>query len=151
MKRIFESITEFFKTENLTVHRIGNDEAYSMTFKGQHGEWVCSAQAFEDDRTFVFYSACPVKASPQNYPAVAELLNRLNYGMLCGSFELGYFDGDIRLRTAIEVPDHDLEHLMIDRVVYNNIATMDMYLPAILSVVERGMAPLDAISDALLT
>lgn len=151
MKKIFESVAAFFEAEKWEVHRIGGRSAYSMKFRGSNGEWVCVAEAFEDDRTFVFYSACPVKATEKTYPAVAELINRLNYSMVCGNFELGYADGDIRLRTTIEMPGCDLEHLMIDRVVYNNVATMDLYLPAIQSVVERGVPPLDAISDAMLT
>ena len=150
MKTIFQSITTFFDAEKWHVNRIEKKSAYSMKFKGSNGEWACIAMAIEEDRTFVFYSVCPVKAAKEIYPAVAELINRLNYCQLCGNFELGYLDGDIRFRTNIEMPDQDLEHLIIDRVVYNNVTTMDLYLPAILDVIQNGAAPLDALSNALL-
>lgn len=150
MKTLFESITEFFAVEKWTINRIGNGSAYSMTFKGSNGEWVCNAHAYEEDRILVFYSVCPVKAPETAYQAASELINRLNYSLLSGNFEIGYLDGDIRFRTSIEIPGHDLEPLMIDRVVYNNVATMNMYLPAILDVIQKGAKPINAISDALL-
>jgi len=150
MKEIFKSVAVFFEKESWPTNRIEGETACSMRFKGRHGEWTCVAQAYEEDRPFVFYSSCPVKASAETFPAVCELVSRLNYSMLCGNFEIGYLDGDIRFRTSIEMPGHDLEHLMIDRVVYNNVATMDMYLPAILDVVENAARPIDAISNALL-
>ena len=150
MKTVFESITEFFAAEQWLIHQIGHKTAYSIKFKGSNGEWVCVAEAFEDDRTFVFYSSCPVKAPEETYHAVAELISRLNYCLVCGNFEIGYLDGDIRFRTNIEVPGHDLEPLMIDRVVYNNVVTMNMYLPAILEVIQKGATPLNAIASVLI-
>lgn len=149
MKTIFESITAFFAAEKWPVHQIENKHAYSMKFRGGNGEWVCVAESYEEDRTLVFYSVCPLKAGRENYPALAELINRLNYCQVCGNFELGYLEGDVRFRTNIEVPDQDLSPLMIDRVVYNNVATMDMYLPAIDEVIRKGTAPLDAIAKVL--
>jgi len=149
MKTIFESMAVFFRAEDWVVHQIGDETAYSMKFKGTNGEWVCIAEAFEKDRTFVFYSSCPIQAPTERYPGTSELINRINYGQVCGNFELGYIDGDIRFRTNIEVPDQDLSHLMIDRVVYNNVATMDMYLPAILDVIQKGATPLEAIEHVL--
>lgn len=149
MKTIIKSIEEFFVTEGWRIHQIGDEPAYSMTFKGSRSEWVCIAQAFEDDRRFVFYSACPVKAPSESYPAVAELINRINYCLVYGNFELGYFDGQVRFRTSIEVPTQDLEPLFADRVVYSNVATMDMYLPAILDVIQKNASPMEAISRAL--
>lgn len=150
MKSIAESIAEFFAAENWAIRNVGRDTAFSMTFKGNSGEWTCVAQAFEDERHFVFYSACPVKADRKSFAAVAELITRLNFSLLSGNFEMGYLDGEIRLRTGIEIPGVDLHRSLIDRVVYGNVATMDMYLPAILDVIEKQATPLDAISNTLL-
>jgi hypothetical protein len=149
MKALFESITTFFADEQWPINRIGNKEAYSLKFAGSCGEFICVAEVFEEDRAFVFYSSCPIKAPEATFGKVAELINRLNYCQLYGNFELGYLDGDIRFRTSIEMPGYDLEPLMIDRVVYNNVATMDMYLPAILDVIQHGTLPLDALSKSL--
>lgn len=149
MKSIFDAISAFFEKEKWQVQRVGSEPAFSMRFKGSHAEWICIAQAFEDERRFVFYSACPVNAPREACPAVAELLSRINYCLVFGNFELGYLDGQVRFRTSIEVPDQELAPLMVDRVVYNNIASMEIYLPALLAVIQKGAAPLDAIAKVL--
>ncbi len=145
MKSIIESVSAFFAAEQWPARQVGGRNL-SMRFKGNQFEWDCVASTDEDERTLVFYSLCPATAGKDSFPRVAELLCRLNYAQLCGNFELGYLDGDIRFRTSIEVPDIDLSHALIDRVVYNNVATMDMFLPALLSVIQDGTAPLEAIA-----
>ncbi len=146
MKTIFQSVSAFFEAEKWPVSKVKDQASLSMLFKGSHLEWTCLANAYEDERTFVFYSFCPFKASKESYPRVAELISRLNYAQLCGNYEMGYLDGEIRFRTSIEVPDSELSHLLIDRVVYNNVATVDMFLGAFISVVQESAMPLEAIA-----
>lgn len=149
MKTIYEAITTYLKADGWPIHEIKGQTAYSMKCQGKNGEWTCVAQAYEDNRQFVFYSSCPMRATSERYAAIAELLTRINYTMLSGNFEMNYLNGDIRYRTSVEMPGHELGAFVIARVIYGNVESMDLYLPAILAVIENGSTPLDAICEVL--
>lgn len=149
MKPIVDSITTFLQADGWPLHPIEGQSSYSMRFQGKSGEWTCIAQAFEPERRFVFYSACPIQASNETNPAVAELLTRINYTLLVGNFEMNFLNGDIRCRTSIDSPGHELGAFLIQQVIYINVSHMDAYLPAIRAVIEQGMSPLDAIHTLL--
>jgi hypothetical protein len=147
--QLIRVVTDFFESEKWRINPIEGDTAFSTRHTGKATSWVCVGKTDEADRSFVFYSVSPIKAPKESYPAIAELLSRINYSLHSGNFELGYFDGDIRFRTSVEVGADSLGHAMIDRVVYNNVVAMDLYLPAILAVVAEDAKPLDAIAKAL--
>ena len=77
---------------------------------------------------------------------VAELLTRVNHGMILGNFEMDYADGEVRYKTSAYLeeitPSKDLFHTL----VYTNLLVMDKYLPAIMSVIYAGMTPEQAIA-----
>ncbi|MBQ7529958.1 hypothetical protein IJT10_08700 [bacterium] len=50
------------------------------------------------DTSMVSYATCPVSASG-NEEKVVEFLNRANYGLVNGCFEMDYDDGEIRYRA----------------------------------------------------
>lgn len=150
MKSLMRCATEFFEREGWAIQGVPDSFDLALPFNAVNGQWTCIARGYEEDRTFVFYSLCPFKSTPSRHAAVAELICRLNYSALSGSFELGFLDGEVRLRTSIEVPETELTPDLIDRIVYNNVATMNLYLPAFRAVIEDGVSPLVALSDALL-
>lgn len=49
----------------------------------------------------VFYAVCPLRADEQYLSAAAEFINRANYGMNLGCFELDHNDGEIRYRISV--------------------------------------------------
>lgn len=150
MTPLIELMAAFFEDEKWASPRDVQASSLRTVFKGDSASWPCVGYADEAERNFVFYSICPQQAARQHYAAVAELLTRLNYSLPYGNFEMGYLDGEVRFRTSLETPDVDPSRLSIDRLIYNNIATMNLYLPAVIVVAENGVPPLDAIADALL-
>ena len=60
------------------------------------------------DNGILVYAVCPINASEDVRPVVAEYLTRANYGMKCGNFEMDYSDGEVRYKSYLhcssEVP-----------------------------------------------
>jgi len=148
MGKIFDAVTTFLKEDGWPVRRIGKDLAYSVTFEGENGEWACVAQVVEEENLFLFYSACPVAAPPERRAAAEELLNRINFNLKVGDFEMDLADGHIRFRTSLDVTGHTPGALLINQVVYTNVLSMDKYLPFIKAVLEGTMTPADAAAAA---
>ena len=64
---------------------------------------------------------------------VSEAINRVNYVLLFGSFEMDMKDGEIRVRAVLE-SDTFVSEQMIDRAVRRSVDLADQYQAAILAI-----------------
>jgi hypothetical protein len=147
MATIFEAMHTFFTEDDWPVHQIGDDPAFSMTFQGENGQWVCIAQGVEELDRFIFYSVCPLDVPEGRRPAVAELLTRINYDLIIGNFEMSYETGDLRYKTSIDVEGDRLTPALVKQLVYSNVAAMDFYLPSIMTTIYGKMSPAEALAE----
>lgn len=143
---IFEVMSDFFKAHDWQFEQIENEPTLRLIFQGDNGRWDCYARAKETEQQFLFYSICPVTVPESQRLAIAELIARVNYGMIIGNFELDFIEGEIRYKTSIDVEDDQLSFALIKSLVYTNVIMMDRYLPAIISVISDNLLPEAAIN-----
>ncbi len=144
MGKIYAALLQFFDDWFFTQ----NDEEtfLRLLYEGKQGEWNAYAQAREEQQQFIFYSIYP-KAVPEfQRSAMAELLTRINYGLVLGNFELDYADGEVRYKTSIDVDQAELTADLIKPVVFANLGTMNGYWPALTALVENGVGPQEALA-----
>src|SRR5262245_43680871 len=131
MQSIFEVTAVFLVADSWPVMRVNETSTLSMRYQGDNGVWTCVAQTLEERRTLLFYSICPLAVPPEKYGDMLEFIARANYGMLGGSFEFDLNDGDLRYRTGVTLPETDINAAIVRQVVYDNVTSMDIYLPGI--------------------
>jgi hypothetical protein len=154
MGLIFDTMAAFLKEDGWGINRIGDSLGFSMTVKGDNGQWACIAQADEEARIFLFYSVSPIDVPSAKLPAMAEFTAYANFNTLLGNFELGLDTGDLRYKTSLslkEIPDaalqaNDVLKTLIKQLVHINVFMMDQYLPGILAVCNDEATPKEAIS-----
>lgn len=144
---MFGALVRFFAEENWAATPIAGETVLQMAFQGHTHQWMCFAQAREDLGQVVFYSVAPVAVPAEKRLAIAEFITRANYGLVIGNFEMDFDDGELRYKSSI-----DLEGVAPDRafflpLVYTNVATMDRYLPGVMSVIYGDVAPDEAIAQ----
>ena len=66
-------------------------------------------------------------------------------GLWLGNFELDFRDGEIRYKTSLHIGDGLLTVDMLSALLGANVATMDRYMPGIMSVLWNDVSPEDAI------
>ncbi|KXK49156.1 MAG: hypothetical protein UZ13_03283 [Chloroflexi bacterium OLB13] len=145
MRSMFEAATQFLVDDGWPVKRIEETNSLHMLFKGENGVWTCIAHALEERRSLLFYSVCPIEIPPEQYGEVMEFITHANYGMLNGAFEFDLSDGDLRYRTALTVPDADPTPKSLQFIIYDNVTTMDLYLPGLYAVASGETDALHAI------
>jgi len=151
---IFDTAVAFFAEDDWPVTLMAHETAASVTVRGENGYWDCVAQAVEEDRLFLFYSASPFEPPQEKYAQMEEFVARANYGTLLGNFELDVIGGGLRYKTSLSVrhvPDDTLQEdgmlrRLIRQAVYANVAMMDRYLPGIRAVLLDGVPPAEAIA-----
>ena len=144
MGKIYDSLIKFFYEDWFFTQ---NDEAtfLRLLYDGKNGEWVSYAQAYEGRNQFVFYSVYPQSIPDHQRPSMAELLTRINYGLVLGNFEMDYEDGEVRFKTSIDIENSDLTADLIKPVVFANLGMMDRYWPALTAVFDDRAKPKEAI------
>jgi hypothetical protein len=146
MSAILETVMEFFEEDAWPFTRVEDWPAVRTGFKGDSAEWICYAQAREEQAQCLFYSVCPINIPEEKRPAMAELLTRINYGLFIGNFEMDFSDGEVRYKTSIDVEGDRLSATLVKNMVYANVLTMDRYLPAVMSVIYSDTPPAQAVA-----
>jgi hypothetical protein len=144
-KGVREQMIRFFEQDGWPAVTVPGSGALQITYQGQHGNWVCYAQARDDSSQFAFYSVCPIKAPELRRVMVSEFITRANYGLIIGNFELDLDDGEIRYKTSIDVEQAELSPALMQPLVYANVWTMDRYLPGLMSVIFGNATPVQAV------
>ena len=132
MGRILDAVGRFLDQDDWPHNLIDGRAVYKTGFEGKNGQFTCYAQERTEQDQFVFYSVFPVRAPENRIPDVAEFVNRANYGMIIGNFELDYNDGEIRYKTSVDVEEVDIVEPLIRHLIYANVLTMDKYFPCLL-------------------
>lgn len=144
---VFTAMVDFFEDDKWPFTVVASEPVLSLHFAGEHGHWICYAQARDEQEQFVFYSVCPMAMPDFKRRAVAEFVTRANYGMIIGNFELDYADGEVRYKTSLDVEGTYLSQPLIRQAVYANVLMMDRYLPGLLSLVYTEITPEEAIAE----
>ena len=142
------TVIEFFKAQSWGYRE---DEARPIVYtgiNGQNGQWRCFASANNDARHLVFISIFPIQARPKKRAKCAELLTRINYGLLQGCFEMDFEDGEIRFRTSFGPLDTSIPVEQIENLIFANLAIMDRYFAPIIRVLYTSERPDQALGQA---
>lgn len=146
---LLQTVQTFFQQDGWDFRLLNQAQTLQLAFQGNHDRWTCYAQTNEVQQHFVFYSIAPITVPSEKRMAIAEFLCRVNDGMVIGNFEINFENGEIRYKTSIDVNGDRLTNALIKQLVYNNVLTMDQYLPGIKAVVEVGILPAVAIQVTL--
>ena len=87
----------------------------------------------------------PISIPEGSRPAVAETITRANHRLCNGKFELDLDDGRLRFSICQVLSGAGPDHDMIERLLRLPPIMLDLYLPAVLSVIYGNELPKDAI------
>lgn len=144
---VFETMLDFFETEDWNYIEIPNENALRLAFQGEHGQWNCYAQAIEEYDRFLFYSVLPVNVPDVKMPLVCEFLTRANHNLGLGNFEMNFETGEVRYKTSLDAPVSDFTNEIFNKLVYVNVLTLDRYLPGIMNLIYGNVSPQEAIAQ----
>lgn len=139
---MFDKLTEYLDRIGLPYLRGSNDEK-SLTFLARmfNASFHCILELREQFSVLLFYSIVNVIVPEGKRNAVSELLTRINYELIIGSFEMDFADGEIRFRTSIDFEGNELTVSLIENVVQSNLAISDDYFYSIMRVIMSDELP----------
>jgi hypothetical protein len=148
MNAAYEKLIQHLDGQNIGYFARSEDRSVFADFRGEVGVYRIYAHVDADDSLFQVFGWSPVRVPAGSRPAIAETLARINCGMRVGKFEMHYDEGEIRFQAAQILPDDNLEDETIDRLIGTTMNMLDLYLPALLSVIYGNELPQDAVRHA---
>ena len=146
---LYESLLNFFES-GWFVARNDEQTFLRLLYDGKNGgEWVCYAQAYEEEHLFVFYSVLPTPVEESERMAMVELLTRINCGLKIGNFEMDLADGEVRYKTSVMLENDAWGNDVFRPVVFYNLSMMDRYWPAFQALLNDKRSPQDSLALAV--
>ncbi len=113
---------------NYDVRR-NDDERFvalmGMNLKGKLNS--CRMMIVVEERDIQCFAICPLNATPDVMPQVAEYLMRANYGLRLGKFELDFSTGQIRYQTDLPCTDGVPDIKDVERTIDVTFLMMQRY------------------------
>ena len=151
MTKHLNSIREYCDSQNWN-YSLDEEKGYLTMRMSLKAVDACTIHVqTRDEDGFTVYTVFPVKAPEEKRGAVAAFLTRANYGLILGSFELDFDDGEIRFKVTAICGEQVLSPaVMVDRygegllkVLYGDADPIKM-----VDAIERGDRDEDGESEA---
>lgn len=145
MSRIYDAALAWFESDDWTCDTDPEKGMIVVSVAGRNHQWRCVATCSEQLQVFRFYSLLVPETPGDQRARLGEFLNRANFGLQLGCFEIDYEDGEIRLRTSVDLEGTDDPTAAIRQTVYANVGVADRYYPGIMAVLHADVPPREAI------
>lgn len=76
---------------------------------------------------------------------VCEFMNRVNYELANGNFEMDMEDGEIRFRTYLDLSGADPSKEQILNLIWNAVQSFDNYYPGLTEIIDHDLTPEESI------
>jgi hypothetical protein len=149
MGTLTDSVAQYFLAEGWDVMRSGNDTAFRMGVSTRNARWQCVVNVDEEEGIAFLHSVCPLKASAETRPRIAEFLMRLNRTIYLGHFVMDFDSGEIRFETYVHGENGLIGNDAMETFVSRNIGTMDRHICDIARVISTEIAPAEAMTQVL--
>jgi len=97
--------------------------------KGVNGTFNCAVEVSNNDFFFLFISFNGTNCPPEHRQRFSELLNRINFNLKFGNFELGMESGEIKFRTSLYYEEMEINDKIIENIIIRNIHIHDFAFP----------------------
>lgn len=136
---LYEVTLRFFQSQNWPVQELRPKELLSMAYQSEIGQWNCYMQVQTSSQQLIFYSLCPLTVPESHRAHLAQVLTRLNFGLIIGNFELNLETGEIRYKTSIDLEGTQPVPTLVKQLVISNVTAMETYLPKIMEAIYQAL------------
>ena len=148
MNAAYEKLCDHLTSQNIGFWSRSEDLSICADFRGDVGTYRIFARVDANDSLFQVFGNSPVRVPEGARPAIAETVMRVNCGLKVGKFEMDFDEGELRFQATQILPEDDLDDKTIQRLIGTTMSMLNVYLPAILSVIYGNELPKDAVRQA---
>ena len=145
MNATYEQLISFLDEREVRYISDHDGQSVCADFHCEVGVYRIIIHVDENAELFQIFGYAPNRVPEGSLQAIAETVTRANCGLRVGKFELDLDQGEVRFQASQVLTDDGIGDGVIDRLITVTMAMLDMYLPAVLSVIYGNELPKDAI------
>jgi hypothetical protein len=146
MASTFDWLVTFFAGEQWKFASSAQQQTVSFVFDGKAGPWTTYVKAFDAEQQIAVYGVLPFTIEDDQRLAAAELITRINHGLVIGNFEMDFGDGEVRYKTSLDFEGEVLTDKLVIQLVRANLAIVDSYLPAFIAMAIKRLTAVAALA-----
>jgi hypothetical protein len=116
--------------------------------RGEHASYGVCFRAGDDPPALYCTVELPMPVPENQRARAVDYLNRVNWVLHFGNFELDPRDGQMRFRAMIDVTGATMVPELVGRTVASALSLCERYFPGLMGVVFGGVEPADALASA---
>ena len=103
----------------------------------------------EEQESFLCNTHINLKIPYAKRTQVCEFINRVNYEMVNGNFEMDMEDGEIRYRTSLDVSNAEVSKEQIMNLIWHGAQSFDTFYPGLMDLLYENSTPEQAVNLCL--
>lgn len=144
VQRYFEVLTDNLRRHDVRYSRFEDRAGVQFVMSLRQATFLCTFDV--EGCILKGFAVLGAHAPAERRDAVLGLLNRINWRIAMGNFEMDPDDGEVRLRVYRDERDDELTDAAVERTVRYAIMAVEHFYPAIMGVIWNDMAPEDALA-----
>ena len=128
---IVKAVKAYLKKEELKFDDIGSKKAFMLSFPSKRSRFDCIREFLVISENGIHSSTtCPIKADEDAHDEVVKYINKLNWMLRSGNFEMDPGDGEVRFRLYTDLEGlGDNSHIdgLIENTVYLPVNMLDRF------------------------
>lgn len=122
--------------------------AFDVEVGGREAIRLAHASLFTTGERLALLFIFRKKAAKARRADVAELITRINYGLITGGLEMDMDGGEVRYRYGLDYSGVELDPLLVRNAVLSSLDVLQRYEAAIHDVMAAAASPKQALAKA---
>ena len=144
MGTIMDAVEKFLNEQNWKFRKIPEKEVIICNLRGTEASFTLIIHPREEKSVLLIQTQAENNVPEGKRLMVVDFLNRLNYRMQVGNFEMDMEDGEFRFRTSIDIEGGTLTTAMIRNLIQVGMVMMDRAYPYIMGIIYGGITATEA-------
>ncbi len=122
------------------------NEIVQLEVRGVNANLRLIVYVDEEQESFLCNTHTNLKIPYAKRLQICEFMNRVNYEMVNGNFEMDMEDGEIRYRTSLDLSGAEASKDQILNLIWNGAQSFDTFFPGMMELLYENCTPEQAVS-----
>jgi len=143
---ILSTVKSFLDGEGVGFEMSEEEGSIRFSFSGDTETWMVYIHDLEDSERLAVLSVVPTLVMESERAEVGNFIQRCNFGLVVGNFEMDLDSGEVRFRTSMDLDGITTNTDLVRNLVFGNVAVVNDYLPGLNRVIHGGLSAKEAIA-----
>lgn len=135
MSPYYDTVVQHLRSKKIRFMASEEKDSVLFSVAGENGHWTVRVQVLEEMERVLITSSPGVNCPESRRTTLCEFLNRLNWGIMQGNFDMDMNDGETRFRTCLDCAGQPLTESQLDLFFCLHFTTLDHYFLSLMRVI----------------